>query len=148
MNILDNIISIISKIQSFNFENQKINVKAYYWLIIYIIINDQEHIANKTSAKFFWDVLSYKYKEKLQITEKQYLMNFINYKMSMNIFIKKTWIHFIKLTWKIVVTQKDISDLFKLKCYFQVLFQLLLNEYIIIQNIINVQNKLNIKKKL
>ncbi len=66
----------------------------------------------------------------------------------MNIFIKKTWIHFVKLTWKIIVIQKNISNLFKLKCHFQVLLQSLSNKYIIIWNIINVQNKLNIKKKL
>ncbi len=131
-NTLDNIISIISEIQSLNFESQKIDAKAHYWLIICIIINDQEHIADKTLAKEIWDALSYKYKEKLQITEKQYLINFINYRMLMNIFIEKIWIHLIKLTWKIVVTQKDISDLFKLKCCFQVLLQLLSNEYTVI----------------
>ncbi len=89
-NTLNNFISIISKIQSFNFESQKIDAKAHYWLIICIIINDQEHIVNKISAKKIWDALSYKYKEKLQITERQYLMNFIDYRMLTNIFIKKT----------------------------------------------------------
>ncbi len=33
--------------------------------------------------------------------------------MSTDIFIKKAWIYFIKLTRKIVVTQKNMSDLFK-----------------------------------
>ncbi len=51
LNTFDNIISITSKIQSFNFESQKIDAKAHYWLIICIIINDQEHIADKMSAK-------------------------------------------------------------------------------------------------
>ncbi len=50
LNTFDNIISIISEIQSFNFESQKIDIKAHYWLIICIIINDQEHIADKTSV--------------------------------------------------------------------------------------------------
>ncbi len=45
-------------------------MKTHYWLIICIIINDQEHIADKTSAKKIWNALSYKYKEKLQIIEK------------------------------------------------------------------------------
>ncbi len=120
-NTLNSIISIINEIQSFDFESQKINVKVYYWLIICIIIDDQEHIADKMSAKKIWNALSYKYKKKLQITEKQYLMNFIDYRMSMNIFIKKTWTYFIKLTWKIIATQKDMSDLFKSEHHFQVL---------------------------
>ncbi len=148
LNTLDNVISIISEIQSFNFESQKINVKAHYWLIICIIINDQEHTANKTSAKEIWDALSYKYKEKLQITERQYLMNFINYRMSTNIFIEKTWTHLVKLTWKIIIIQKDISNLFKSECCFQVLLQLLLDEYTVIQDVIDVQNKSDVKKKL
>ncbi len=54
LNTLDSIISIISiisEIQSFDFESQKIDAKAHYWLIICIIIDDQEYIADKTSAK-------------------------------------------------------------------------------------------------
>ncbi len=148
LNTLDSIISIISKIQSFNFESQKIDVKAHYWLIICIIIDDQEHTADKISAKEIWDALSYKYKEKLQIIERQYLMNFIDYRMSMNIFIEKTWTHLVKLTWKIVATQKDISDLFKSECRFQVLLQLLSDEYTVIQDVINAQNKSDVKKRL
>ncbi len=132
LNTLSNVISIISEIQSLDFESQKINMKAHYWLIICIIINDQEHIADKTLAKEIWNALSYKYKEKLQIIERQYLMNFINYRMSMNIFIEKTWTHLIKLTWKIIVIQKDISNLFKSEHCFQVLFQSLSDEYTVI----------------
>ncbi len=128
-------------------ESQKIDVKTHYWLIICIIINDQKYIANKTSAKEIWDTLSYKYKEKLQIIERQYLINFINYRMLMNIFIKKTWIHLVKLTQKIVATQNDMSNLFKSKRCFQVLLQLLLDEYMIIQNIIDVQNKSNVERE-
>ncbi len=100
------------------------------------------------SAKEFWDALSYKYKEKLQITERQYLMNFINYRMSTNIFIEKTWTHLAKLTWKIVATQKNMSDLFKSERCFQVLLQLLSDEYTVIQDIIDAQNKSDVKKKL
>ncbi len=148
LNTFNSIISIISEIQSFDFESQKIDAKAHYWLIICIIIDDQEHIADKMSAKEIWNALSYKYKEKLQITERQYLMNFIDYRMSMNIFIKKTWTHLVKLTWKIVATQKDMSNLFKSERHFQVLLQSLSDEYTVIQDIIDVQNKSNVKKKL
>ncbi len=66
----------------------------------------------------------------------------------MNIFIEKTWTHLVKLTRKIIATQKNISDLFKSECHFQVLLQLLSNEYTVIQNVIDAQNKSNIKKKL
>ncbi len=148
LNILNSIINIISEIQSLDFESQKIDAKAHYWLIICIIINDQEYIADKTSAKEVWDALNYKYKEKLQIIERQYLMNFINYRMLMNIFIEKTWTHLVKLTWKIVVTQNDMSDLFKSKRCFQVLLQSLSDEYMIIQDDIDAQNKSDVKREL
>ena len=77
LNTFNSIINIISEIQSFDFESQKINAKAHYWLIICIIINDQEHTADKMLAKKIWNALSYKYKKKLQIIERQYLMNFM-----------------------------------------------------------------------
>ncbi len=147
-NIFDSVISIISEIQSLDFESQKIDAKAHYWLIICIIIDDQEHTADKTSAKEIWDALSYKYKEKLQITERQYLMNFIDYRMSTNIFIEKTWTHLAKLTRKIVTTQKDMSDLFKSERHFQALLQSLSDKYTVIRNVIDAQNKSDIKKKL
>ncbi len=147
LNTLDSIINIISEIQSFNFESQKINVKAHYWLIICIIIDDQEYTADKMSAKEIWDTLSYKYKEKLQITEKQYLMNFIDYRMSTNIFIEKTWTHLIKLTWKIVATQNDMNNLFKSERRFQALLQSLSDEYMIIQDVIDAQNKSNVERE-
>jgi len=34
-------------------------------------------------------MLKFKYKKKLQITERQYLMKFIKYRMSENVFIKE-----------------------------------------------------------
>ncbi len=34
-------------------------------------------------------MLKFKYKKKLQMTERQYLMKFVEYKMSENVFIKK-----------------------------------------------------------
>ncbi len=75
-------------------------------------------------------------------------MNFINYKMSTNIFIEKTWTHLVKLTWKIITTQNNMSDLFKSERCFQALLQLLSDEYMIIQNIIDAQNKSDVKKEL
>ncbi len=148
LNILNSIIDIISEIQSLDFESQKIDVKTHYWLIICIIINDQEHTADKTSAKEIWNTLSYKYKEKLQIIERQYLMNFIDYRMSMNISIEKTWTHLVKLTRKIITTQNDMSDLFKSERCFQTLLQLLSDEYMIIWNIIDAQNKSDVEREL
>ncbi len=68
--------------------------------------------------------------------------------MLMNIFIEKTWTYLVKLTQKIVATQKDINNLFKSKHCFQVLLQLLPDEYTVIQDIIDAQNKSDIEKRL
>ncbi len=51
LNTFNNIINIINEIQSLDFKSQKINMKVHYWLIICIIIDDQEHIVDKMSAK-------------------------------------------------------------------------------------------------
>ncbi len=75
-------------------------------------------------------------------------MNFINYRMLMNIFIEKTWTHLVKLTRKIVAIQKDISDLFKSERRFQALLQSLSDEYTVIQDVIDAQNKSDVEKKL
>jgi len=41
-----------------------------------------------------------------------------------------------------------MSDLFKLECRFQALLQSLSNEYMIIQDIIDAQNKSDVEKEL
>jgi len=44
---------------------------------------------NKINIKNVWNILKFKYKEKLQMTERQYLIEFIEYRMSENVFIKE-----------------------------------------------------------
>ncbi len=44
---------------------------------------------NKISIKNVWDALKFKYKKKLQMIRRQYLMKFVEYKMSKNVFIKE-----------------------------------------------------------
>ena len=68
--------------------------------------------------------------------------------MLTNIFIEKTWTHLIKLTRKIITIQKNISNLFKSERCFQVLLQSLSDEYTVIQDVIDVQNKSDVEKRL
>ncbi len=44
---------------------------------------------NKINIKNIWDALKFKYKKKLQMTERQYLTEFVRYRMLKNIFIKE-----------------------------------------------------------
>ncbi len=64
--------------------------------------------------------------------------------MPTDTFIKKAWTHLLKLTRKIAVTQKDISDLFKSERRFQALS----DEYTVIQDVINAQDKSDVEKRL
>ncbi len=68
---------------------------------------------NKISTKNVWDMLKFKYKKKLQMTERQYLIKFVEYKMLKNIFIKKVWIYLSKFSKKIAATQFNMTELFK-----------------------------------
>ncbi len=51
--------------------------------------DDQEYLMNKISVKNVWNALKFKYKKKLQTIERQYLTEFVRYKMSENMFIKE-----------------------------------------------------------
>ncbi len=52
------------------------------------------------------------------MTEKQYLMKFVEYRMSKNVFIKEAWIYLSKFDKKIVATQSDMTELFKSEWWF------------------------------
>ena len=140
--------SITSGIQSLGFGSQKVDAKAHYWLTICITIDDQEHTADKTSAKEVWDALSYKYKEKLQTTGRQYLADFIGYRMPADTSIEKAWTHLAKLARKIAATQKDMSGLSKPERRFQALLQSLPDEYTVIRDAIDAQDKPDVEKGL
>jgi len=135
-------------LSNFDFKSQKTDTKILYWLIICINADNQKYLMNKISTKNVWNVLKFKYKKKLQMMKKQYLMKFVEYKMSENVFIDEIWIYLSKLSRKIVATQFDMIDLFKSKWRFQTLLQTLLNEYIVIHDVINTQNSSDIKKDL
>ena len=130
---------------SAGFENQKANSKTLYWLIICTSADDQEHTADHSSVKKVWNALQFKYKKKLQTTGRQYLAEFISYKMLVNTFINEAWTHLSKLDRKIAVTQSDINSLSKSEWCFQVLLQALSEEYTIICDVIDVQDNFNIE---
>ena len=58
-------------------------------------------------------MLKFKYKKKLQMTERQNLTEFIKYRMSENVFIKEVWIYLSKFSRKIATTQFNMTELFK-----------------------------------
>jgi len=77
INIFTNELSFL--LNNLDFRSQKTDIKILYWLIIYININNQKYLINKISAKNVWNVLKFKYKKKLQMMKKQYLMKFVEY---------------------------------------------------------------------
>ena len=130
---------------SAGFGNQKADSKALYWLTICTSADDQEHTADHSSAKEVWDALQSKYKEKLQTTGRQYLAEFIGYKMPVNTSIDEAWTHLSKLGRKIAATQPDMNGLSKPERRFQVLLQALPEEYTVIRDAIDAQDDPNIE---
>ena len=108
-------------LSNLDFRSQKTDIKTLYWFTICINVDNQEYLMNKISTKNVWNVLKFKYKKKLQTTERQYLTEFVEYKMSENMFIKEVWIYLSKLSRKITATQSDIIRLFKSEQQFQTL---------------------------
>ena len=58
----------------------KLDAKAQYWISICIGEDDQEYTAELETAKAVYTKLQNKYKEKLQTTNRQYMVDLINYK--------------------------------------------------------------------
>jgi hypothetical protein len=131
---------------SFSFGSQRIDAKAHYWLTICINADDQEYVADKTSAKQVWDALRSKYKEKLQTTGRQYLADFISYRMPTGTSIEEVWTRLTKLARQIAATQQDMSGLSKPECRFQALLQALPEEYTVIRDAIDAQERPDIKR--
>ena len=127
------------------FGNQKADSKALYWLTICTSADDQEHTVDHSSAKEVWDALQSKYKEKLQTTGRQYLAEFIGYKMPVNTSINEAWTHLSKLGRKIAATQPDMNSLSKPERRFQALLQALPEEYTVIRDAIDAQDDPNIE---
>jgi len=132
-------------LSNLNFESQKTDTKILYWLIICINTDDQEYLMNKMSAKNVWNALKFKYKKKLQMIRKQYLMKFVE---SKNMFIKEAWIYLSKLYRKIAATQSDMTELFKSEWWFQTLLQVLLDKYIVICDVIDAQDNSDVERDL
>jgi len=68
---------------------------------------------DKNSAKNVWDALKSKYKKKLQMMGRQYLTEFVGYKMPVDVSIEEAWTHLSKLGRKIAATQPDMTGLSK-----------------------------------
>jgi len=47
------------------------------------------------------------------MTERQYLTEFVEYRMLKNVFIKEAWTYLSKFSKKIAATQSDMTELFK-----------------------------------
>lgn len=135
-------------LSNLGFKSQKTNAKALYWLTICISADDQEYLTDKVNTKNAWDVLKSKYKKKLQTTGRQYLAEFIGYKMPVGVFIDETWTHLSRLGRKIAATKSDMAGLSKLERRFQALLQALLKDYMMIRDAINAQDTPDVERGL
>lgn len=116
-------------LNSLGFGNQKINAKALYWLNICISEDDQELLAEKTTAKEVWQSLKTKYEQRLPTNGRQYLAEFAAYKMSPGESIDEAWAYLTKLGRKLATAQPDIGSLNTPERRFQALLQALPEDY-------------------
>ena len=125
---------------------KKADAKVQYWLSICISEDDQEWVTDQPTAKAKWDTLKSKYEEKLQTTGRQYLQDFISYKMEVGVTIDEAWTHLSKLGRKVAATQKDMAGLAKPERRFQQLLQALPDGYVVIRDAIDAQDDPNIER--
>jgi len=78
-------------LSSLSFGNQQVNSRALFWITACISADDENYLMNKITAREAWNVLFSKYKEKLRTTGRQYLTEFIEYKMPPNMTVNEAW---------------------------------------------------------
>ena len=131
-----------------DFESQRANDKAWYWLIMYVDDNNQEYSTNKITAKEVWETLKSKYQKKLQTTRRQYIVEYIAYKMLVNTFINEAWTHLNKIDKKMFTIKSKLKFLCDSEKHFQSLLQTLSKEYSGIWDRIDTQVNSDIKISL
>ena len=91
--------------------------------------DDQEYLTDKTTAREVWETLKSKYQEKLQATRRQYLVEYVAYKMLTNTSINEAWTHLGKIGKKMFTTKSKLKFLCDPEEHFQSLLQALPKEY-------------------
>ena len=89
-----------------------------------------------------------KYQKKLQTTRRQYLVEYVTYKMLINIFIDEAWTHLGKIGKKMFTIKSNLKFLCDPTEHFQSLLQALSKEYSGIWDGIDAQVNPNIEASL
>ncbi len=84
--------------------NEKLNFKAILQIILCLDENDEKDVTHMTTVFAVWLYLKNKYKEKLQTTEHQHLINYVTYKKPADLSIEDAFTYLKKLNRKIIGT--------------------------------------------
>lgn len=143
--IVDLVLSTISIID-FNEVSMtlKSNAKTQYWISISIEEDDQKHIMRLETTKKIYSFLLNKYKKKLQIIERQFMMNLINYRKSFDKIIEKIWTEIFRLARKVCATRSKLKILSSLKKRLSTLLRSLSKEYFNIRDHIDAQDNFDL----
>ncbi len=76
-------------LSSLSFGNQQANSRALFWITACISADNENYLMDKIMVREAWNALFSKYKEKLWTTERQYLTEFIGYKMPLNMTVNE-----------------------------------------------------------
>ncbi len=135
-------------LSSLGFGNQQANSRALFWITACISADDEDYLMDKTTAREAWNALSSKYKEKLRTTGRQYLTEFVGYKMPPNMTVDEAWTQLGNLGRKIAATQPRLKDFATPEQRFQTLLQALPAEYAVTRDAIDAQDAPDIEMGL
>jgi len=105
------------------------DAKARYWINLSLNEFDQERIEDADTAKEAWGILRSKYKAKTPSTGRQYLQEYINYKMDSTTPIDEAWQHISRLGTLVLEQRPELKSLCQTQGKLQQLLSSLPKEY-------------------
>jgi len=123
----------------FGFGSPEDNAKVMYTITICISDDDQEDMAEKTTASALWHALVEKYKEKLQTTGRKIVQQLSTFKLGPGMTIEEAWTWISKKAREVAATQPDLAAFAKESRRLQILLASLPSEYSVIRDAIDAQ---------
>ena len=127
-------------------DHRKLNVKARYQIDNCIDDDDEKMIVEEAKFKKIWNKLFKKYRKNLKTIDRQYFIDFINYKKFSNLNIQVTYIEIIKMSRKITKFQLDMKIVALFTRRFQTLLKFFSKKYDTIRDDIDAQIDFDLEK--
>lgn len=124
------------------------DAKAKYWIELSLNEFDQERVEDAQTARDMWTILQKKYKAKLPSTGRQYLAEYVNYRMESSTTIDQAWQDLSRLGRKVVEQNPALKAMNSTKERFARLLSALPPEYHSYKAGLDVQRGIEIEEAL